>query len=292
MTSTATTPTSHFIDCRGFRVHYQRLGTGKTLILLLHGSFLSARSWEAVMPPLAELGDVSVVAIDRPSCGQTSHPLHGEPGGDGYGAEAQGELVAELIAQLGFSRALLIGNSTGGTVALLAALRHPEKVQGLVLVDAMIYSAYATSEVPAPVRRLMRALTPLFAPLMGFMVARLYNKAMRSFWLHPERLADEQLAILRADFMQGPWQRAFWELFLATRHLHLDARLASCQAPALVISGAHDNTVKTDESERLARELPNAELALIADAAHLPHEEDPAAFMAALAPFVRARLNA
>ncbi|MBN2885902.1 MAG: alpha/beta hydrolase, partial [Chromatiaceae bacterium] len=248
--------------------------------------------WEAVMPPLAELGDVSVVAIDRPSCGQTSHPLHGEPGGDGYGAEAQGELVAELIAQLGFSRALLIGNSTGGTVALLAALRHPEKVQGLVLVDAMIYSAYATSEVPAPVRRLMRALTPLFAPLMGFMVARLYNKAMRSFWLHPERLADEQLAILRADFMQGPWQRAFWELFLATRHLHLDARLASCQAPALVISGAHDNTVKTDESERLARELPNAELALIADAAHLPHEEDPAAFMAALAPFVRARLNA
>lgn len=292
-TNTATPyPDSQFIDCKGFRVHYRRLGTGKTLILLLHGSFMSLRTWEAVMGPLAERGDVTLVAIDRPSCGLTSRPLRDElADAQGYGAEAQSELVAALIEQLGFERAVLVGNSTGGTVALLTALRHPQRVQALVLVDAMIYSAYATSEIPAPVRVGMRALTPVFAPFMGFLIARLYNKAMRAFWHHPERLSDAQLATLRADFMQGPWKRAFFELFLATRHLHLDEAVPGCHTPTLVISGAHDETVKVEESQRLARELPQAELALIPDTAHLPHEEDPHAFLAPLTAFLRTRLD-
>lgn len=279
-------PDSRFIEVAGFRLHYKRQGSGETLILLLHGSFLSFKSWSAVMAPLAERA--TVVAFDRPVCGLTSRPLpkRGDRGPSPYSAEAQGELVAELIAALGFERAILVGSSTGGTIALMTALRRPERVQGLLLVDAMVYSGYATSEVPAPVLAMMRALKPAFTRLMGFMIDRLYEKAIRKFWYRQERLSDETLAEFKRDFMLGPWDKAFMELFLATRRLNLDPRLGALNLPTLVVTGEHDRAVKPEESERLAKAIAGAELQVIADAGHLPQEERPEAFLAAIDGFL------
>lgn len=279
-------PDSRFIEVADFRLHYKRQGSGETLILLLHGSFLSLKSWSAVMAPLAERA--TVVAFDRPVCGLTSRPLpkRGDRGPSPYSAEAQGELVAELIAALGFERAILVGSSTGGTIALMTALRRPERVQGLILVDAMVYSGYATSEVPAPVLAMMRALKPAFTRLMGFMIDRLYEKAIRKFWYRQERLSDETLAEFKRDFMLGPWDKAFMELFLATRRLNLDPRLGALNLPTLVVTGEHDRAVKPEESERLAKAIAGAELQVIADAGHLPQEERPEAFLAAIDGFL------
>ncbi|MBO8087651.1 MAG: alpha/beta hydrolase [Marichromatium sp.] len=278
--------TARFIDCNGFRLHYRRLGDGPRLLLLLHGSFLSLRSWRAVMAPLAEAG-YTVVAFDRPAFGASSKPLPGADGQPGYSAHDQSALIAALIPALGFERAVLVGNSTGGTLALMTALEHPERVEALALVDAMILSGYATSEIPGFVKPLMRALTPFFSWLMGRLIARLYDKAIRAFWYRPERLDPEVLAAFRADMMQGPWPRAFWELFLATRRLGLEPRLAGVTPPTLVVTGAHDQTVKVAESERIAAAIPGARLEVIADSGHLPHEESPQAFVATLTDFLQ-----
>lgn len=277
-------PDSQFLDANGFRIHYKRLGSGPTLILLLHGSFLSLRSWSQVMQPLAE--QATVVAFDRPVCGLTSRPLPRGKGDALYSADAQSDLVATLIDKLGFEQAILIGNSTGGTIALLTALRHPERVRGLVLVGPMIYSGYATSQVPAPMLAVMKGLRPLFSRLMKVMIARLYDKAIRKFWFRQERLSDAMLATIKADFMIGPWDQAFFELFLATRHLGLDTRLQSLSLPALVVTGEHDRAVKPEESVRLANELPGAVLEIIPDCGHLPQEERPDAFVAAVRTFL------
>ena len=277
-------PDSQFLDANGFRIHYKRLGSGPTLILLLHGSFLSLRSWSQVMQPLAE--QATVVAFDRPVCGLTSRPLPRGKGDALYSADAQSDLVATLIEKLGFERAILIGNSTGGTIALLTALRHPARVRGLVLVGPMIYSGYATSQVPTPMLAVMKGLRPLFSRLMKVMIARLYDKAIRKFWFRQERLSDAMLATIKADFMVGPWDQAFFELFLATRRLGLDTRLQSLQLPALVVTGEHDRAVKPEESVRLANELPGAVLEIIPDCGHLPQEERPDAFVTAVGTFL------
>ncbi|MBK5965470.1 alpha/beta hydrolase [Thiocystis minor] len=276
---------SQFLDCNGFRVHYKRAGTGPTLILLLHGSFLSLRSWRRVMEPLAE--QATVVAFDRPVFGLTSRPLPQDGGGARYSAEAQSDLVAALIGQLGFERAILIGNSTGGTIALLTALRHPAKIQGLVLVGAMIYSGYATSEVPGPMLAVMKAARPMFSRLMKFMIGKLYDKALRKFWFRQERFSDEELAAYKAEFMIGHWDQAFFELFLATRHLGLEARLPFLAVPSLVVTGEHDRAVKPEESRRLAAELPEATLEMIPQCGHLPQEESPEAFVAIVTEFLK-----
>ena len=87
--------------------------------------------------------------------------------------------------------------------------------------------------------------------------------------------------------MVGDWSRAFWELFLETHHLGLENRLKTMPLPSLVITGEHDLTVKTEESFRLARELPNVELVVVPDCGHLPQEEQPEAFILAVKSFLK-----
>ncbi len=151
---------SRFIDCNGFRVHYKLFGRGDILIVLLHGSFLSIRSWREVAGPLSE--NATVLIFDRPAFGLTSRPLPGKHGVPRYSPEAQSDLIVDLMRALGFEKGVLVGNSTGGTLALLTALRHPESVMALVLAGAMVYSGYATSEVPRPVLPALRAMSPFF----------------------------------------------------------------------------------------------------------------------------------
>ncbi len=276
---------SRFIEVNGFDVHYRIAGNKKPLVVLLHGSFLSIRSWSHVFEQLAE--GATVITFDRPAFGRTSRPLPSKHNGVSYSPEAQSDLVIALIKKLGFSKAVLVGNSTGGTLALLTALRTPQHVEGVVLVGAMIYSGYATSEVPAFMKPLMKAMTPLFSRLMKFLITKLYDKNIRGFWHNKERLSDEVLAAFRSDLMVGDWSRAFWELFLETHHLRLNERLNTLSQPSLVITGEHDLTVKTEESFRLARELPGAELVVVPDCGHLPQEEQPEAFIVALRNFLK-----
>ena len=280
---------SRFIEVNGFNVHYRIAGNGKQLIVLLHGSFLSLRSWRLVFDKLAETS--TVIAFDRPAFGMTSRPLPLKTSKVSYTPEAQCELVVSLVKNLGFNHALLIGNSTGGTIALLTALRHPESVEGLVLADAMIYSGYATSEVPAFIKPALKALSPLFAGLMKFLISRLYMRLIRAMWYKKERLGNDVLAAFRSDLMTGNWSRAFWELFSETHHLRLDERLKTMSRPSLVITGEHDSMVKKDESIRLAGELPCAELVVVPDCGHLPQEEQPEAFVQAVRKFLKSIAN-
>ena len=82
------------------------------------------------------------------------------------------------------------------------------------------------------------------------------------------------------------WDKALWEFSLAGQKSNLAEQLDSLTLPVLVITGDDDRIVPTADSIRLAGELPNAKLDVIKEAGHVPHEEQPAAFMAALKNFL------
>ena len=107
------------------------------MFILLHGFGASEFSWREVMEPLSRSG--RVIAYDRPAFGLTERPMEGNwTGTNPYSVQGNVELLDGLMDELGVDKAILVGNSAGGEVAAAYALEHPERVQGLVLVDPAV----------------------------------------------------------------------------------------------------------------------------------------------------------
>ncbi len=276
-------PDSQFADVNGLQVHYKIAGQGEPALVLLHGFGASVFSWREVMEPLAESG--TVIAFDRPAFGLTARPLPGNWTGENpYSPEAQADQTATLLEELGINRAVVVGNSAGGTIAILTALRHPEQVQALVLVDAAVYTEAHT---PGWIRPLLR--TPQMrrlGPLLVRSISTQGEDIIHIAWHDPSKVTSEILTGYKRPLQAENWDRALWELTLASHPLRLEDRLEEIQVPALVITGGDDRIVPTEQSVRLAGELPNAELMVIAECGHLPHEECPEPFLQAVTDFL------
>lgn len=279
-------PDSRFIELNGLNVHYKTAGSGGPLILLLHGFGANLSSWNKVVTPLAALG--TVVAFDRPAFGLTERPLDAElaawPEPNPYSPEAQADLVVALIEALGDQQAILVGNSAGGTVAMNTYLLHPDRVQGIVFVDAAIYTG---GGAPGFIRPLLN--TPQISRL-GPLVSRSFigqgENLIGLAWHDPSRLTAEDLAAYRKPTQVENWDRALWEFTRASRDLGLGERVRDVRVPALVVTGDDDRIVPTAESIRLAGELPDADLVVFPACGHVPQEECPEAFLAAVTGFI------
>jgi len=277
-------PDSRFADLNGVKVHYKVAGEGQPAVVLLHGFAASLFSWREVIGPLAE--SHTVVAFDRPGFGLTERPLPGEwEGQSPYSPEAQADLTVALMDELGIDRAVLVGNSAGGTVAALTALRYPERVEALVLVDPAIYQG--GMQFPGVVRWLLS--TPQARRLGPLFVRSIRDWGLefgRSAWHDPSKITDEIWDGYTKPLQAENWDKGLYEVTLASRSLGLDKRLNEIQVPVLVFTGDDDRIVPTEQSIRLAGELSNAELALAPNCGHVPHEECPEFFLAVVNRFL------
>ena len=276
-------PDSRFIEVNGLTVHYKMAGEGEPAFFLLHGFGASTFSWREMMGPLAEMG--TVVAFDRPAFGLTERPMPGEwEGQNPYAPETQADLTVGLMDALGVERAVLVGNSAGGTVALLTALTYPERVAGLVLVDAAVYVGGGTPDFLRPLLN-----TPQMRHLGPLLVRRFRDWGMdfaRSAWHGPSGITPEVWEGYLKPLKAQNWDRALGELTRASHALDLPERLGEVALPVLVVTGDDDRIVPTGQSVRLAEELPQADLVVIPNCGHVPQEECPDPFLRALEDFL------
>lgn len=275
---------SRFVEINGIDVHYKQHGSGEPVMILLHGFGASTFSWREVMQPLTSAG--TVIAFDRPAFGLTERPMPGEWEGESpYALNSQIELLIGLMDRLGVERAVLIGNSAGGTVAVATALVHPERVSALVLVDAAIY---AGGGAPAWIRPLLR--TPQFdrlGPWFARSIAGEQGDAfLRAAWHDPSKITDEIVEGYRKPLQVANWDRALWELTKASGESRLAERLDQLTMPALVVTGDDDRIVPTAESVRLANDIAGAKLAVFPNCGHVPQEECPEPFLKAVLAFL------
>ena len=278
-------PDSRFVEVDGLRIHTKQMGEGSPVLLLLHGFGASVFSWREVMAPLAEVG--TVIAFDRPAFGLTQRPMRDGadwPGFNPYSYEAQPRLVVGLMDALGVESAILVGNSAGGTVAALTALAYPERVDALILVDAAIYAGGGT---PAFVRPLLQ--TPQMDHLGPLIARRIRDWGLdfgRSAWHDPDRIPEDFWEGYQKPLNAHNWDRALWELTRASRRPNLPERLEELTLPTLVITGDDDRIVPTEQSVRLAGDLPNATLVILEACGHVPQEECPAPWLDAVRIFL------
>jgi pimeloyl-ACP methyl ester carboxylesterase len=271
------------VDVDGLSVHYKVVGQGEPTILLLHGFAASVFSWRKVMEPLGEMG--TVIAFDRPAFGLTERPMPGEWADENpYTPEAQANLTVRLMDELGVERAVLVGHSAGGSIALLTTLCYPERVEALVLEDASVYEVNGAPEWLHPLLHIPQM--DRLGPVMVRSLVLWGEAAIRTACHDPDKITVELVSGYKKPLQAENWDRALWELVLASHPLGLGDRLEEVTVPVLVVTGEHDRIVLARNSERLAEELPRADLAVIPNCGHVPHEECPSLFLEAVSDFL------
>ena len=273
---------SHFVRINGINVHYKIMGQGEPVFVLLHGFGASLFSWHAVMEPFSQLG--TVIAYDRPAFGLTDRPMTWT-GENPYSPQANVNLLLGLLDHFGVQKAILVGNSAGGTVSMQFYLQHPERVESLILVDPAVYEGGGGPSWLRPIYNTpqMNHLGPLFVRS----IQKSGLDLIRMAWYDPSKITqatwDGYTKPLKAD----NWDRALWYLTAASQPSDLPAHLSEFILPVIVITGDTDKIVPTEDSVRLANALPNAKLVIIPQAGHVPHEEQPVLFMQAVDEFVQ-----
>jgi pimeloyl-ACP methyl ester carboxylesterase len=269
----ATHPVVKVASVLGVRSAYLEAGPPDAPpVLLLHG--LGATN-ASMLPLLADLAvDHRVIAPDFPGFGSSDAPRWRYRAGD---------LAAWLQAfqhAVGAPRAVLVGNSLGGRVAIEAGLRSPETVERLVLL------------CPSPAFRRLRQLVPvvrLIPPDAALMRIPLSHRAvvftLRSLFAKPGRLprawydaaADEHLLVMR----RYRHRRAF---YAALRQIYLESaygtngfweRLPQLTRPALFVWGDSDWLVPASFARHVVDALPQAESVVLPDCGHVPQYEHP-----------------
>lgn len=258
-------------------------------VLLLHGFGANTRSWGSTLPWIGNapgsVGDVAL-AYDRPGFGLTERPTGGwARDRNPYGPDAQVATAVALIDALGADAAVLVGHSAGGAIALQTALAHPDRVAGLVLVAPAVYRG---GGAPAWSRPLLRTpqLERIGPALMRQLGGPTGDDFLRSSWADPTRIDDAVFEAYRRPLRAHDWDRGLWELVKASAEPDLAHRLAQVQVPVLIVHGLQDAVVPIAQSRALVGDLVStpggAQLAELDGCGHLPHEECPDAFRAAV----------
>lgn len=274
-------PDSKFVEINNLNIHYKVMGQGEPVFVLLHGFGASLYSWHAVMEPLSQIG--TVIAYDRPAFGLTERPMTWS-GANPYGSQDNVDLLLGLLDHFNITKAILIGNSAGGTISMQFALQHPERVQALILVDPAVYEGGGG---PSWLRFLYK--TPQMQHLGPLVVRSIQSRGLeiiKMAWHDPSRITQETIDGYTRPLHAENWDRALWYFTLASEDSGLINHLKDFNFQILVITGDDDRIVPTANSISLARELPNAQLAVIQEAGHVPQEEQPAAFLQAVMEFL------
>jgi pimeloyl-ACP methyl ester carboxylesterase len=243
---------------------------GAPTVVLLHAGVADRRAWSAVIEQL-ESDALDLIAYDRRGYGDT-------PGG-GEGFTHLDDLVAVLDAA-GAERAVVVGNSMGGALALDLALTAPDRVSSLLLIAAGVSGM--TDEGEAIEWTMDDATGPILGALERAGQAKDVDEQVRlelHLWLDgptvpegrvggaPRELAaDMDRRILSAGGAEGAGDAG-----LDTWH-----RLAEIPVPALATWGDLDLPPDLPFYELIAERLPNAEPRVLEGVAHLPMLERPA----------------
>jgi 3-oxoadipate enol-lactonase len=259
-----------FIEHEGVRLHYRVEGSGPP-VLFIHGWALDADMWSPQFETLATR--FRIIAFDRRGFGRST----GMP-------SISGDLrdVTHVLGTLKVERVSIVGMSQGARAALRWALAHPAAVSCLVLDGPPLEHAAENPPFEEPPMAAYRRL----ARSAGI-------DAVRQAWArHPLmqlRSSDSPAhALLREMITRYPGR----DLSDAPADTPLLPEQPPAQCPrTLVINGEYDSPQRLAFGTAMARWLPGARHALIADSVHLPNLDNPAAYNAVIEGFLRANFD-
>jgi len=261
-----TQPTSHYTQVNNLRIHYLAAGEGDP-VLLIHGFPTSSHLWRNVMPELAKTH--RAIAIDLPGYGLSDKPLDAK-----YNFRFFEEVLTGFLDALGIKGINLAVHDLGGPVGLFWAVRHPDRVKQLVILNTLVYPQTSWA-----VKLFLIALrTP---GLRDFLVSQKGLVASMKFGVvHKDRLNREVLTPYTAPFEDRAAQQALIKAGggLSIKGLaEIAEKLPDLDVPIRLIYAESDRILPdiAKTMKRLQRDHPNAELTALPNCGHFLQEDEP-----------------
>ena len=276
------TPASRFMDLPGgLHLHYRDEGRSDAPVLVLvHGFADSTATWNSWIKALG--ADYRIISLDLPGHGLTRAPPNYVGGNLAYA-----DLVATVTERLHAPRFVMAGNSMGGGVAWTFALRHPDRLKALILIDAAGWPRTGSNAKTALAFKLLRTgwgrwlLSQIdLKPIIAEGARKAFSDPSRVDAGLINRFADEARAPDHPQILMGMQSGAY---FIATPE-----RMAQIHAPTLVMHGEDDNVIPVAHGRQFASAIPGARLIIYPKVGHSPQMEIPEQSASDLKAFLKA----
>jgi pimeloyl-ACP methyl ester carboxylesterase len=283
-------PGAHQVEVNGLRQSYHVHGSGPVCLVVPGGPGVL---WESLRAPALEEFLTMVYVEPLGTGGSQRLPTHPH----GYTRVRYTAGLTGLLDRLSLPRVFLLGHSHGGFVAQYAAVRHPDRVRGLVLYDSAPvtgpeHMAEATARVEEFVGR-NQDRPGLPAALAGLQAVGTATD---------DKGITAALRALLPVYLARYWDREeeFRELRETITCTYISSRgedgetdlvddravLPTLTVPALVLAGRYDVICGPRWAQELHTLIPRSRLVLLEDSGHLGHLEEPEAFATAVRAFV------
>lgn len=270
--------------CNGdLRLFVYETGKGNPIsLVMIHGLGDEADTWRHTINPLRD--DFHIIAVDLPGFGRSDLPERKITGAFLL------DCLSELLEVSEIENAVLIGNSLGGELAHAFALKYPERVDGLVLVDGALLHIDPMGDLSF---RLMQI------PLLGEWLYKRLRKdpqaafdSLRNVYHELDEMPEADKTFLFTRVNKRVWSDKQSKAFFSTlrnlsswvknRQANLSEKLKDFQIPTLIIRGEFDSLFTKKNAKGVERVQPNAIFVEIKNAGHLPHQEVPEVFLKVL----------
>ncbi len=274
---------SRFVSVDGARVHFQEFGNaGDPPLILIHGYTASTYVWRSVAPMLADAG-FHIIAVDLLGFGFSEKPRWFD-----YSIDSQARMVARFMDRIGIGRAIVVGSSYGGAVAATLALDYSERVEKLVLVDAVANDRVKNHPILriCSVPGVGEAIAPFLADTKAFHRHRMRKtlSPANHDLITQDRVESIARPIAAAD--------AHHSLLATSRNWHAnrityDAHLIN--QPTLIIWGEEDKVIPLTDGHTLHNRILHSRLVILKNCGHVPMEERSHLFAELVTEFSRDR---
>jgi haloalkane dehalogenase len=280
---------SHFLDLNGFNYHYLDEGDGQPLVMV-HGNPTWSFYFRELINHLSP--HYRTIVPDHLGCGLSDKPA---VDAYGYGLEDRAADLEKLLDHLDIKADVtLVLHDWGGMIGMVYAVRHPERIRRLILLNTYAFLPPAGYRVPLAGHFIRRAGPLASLAVLGlnlFSVGALYlgsrqglGKAVKQGLTAPYNCWNHRIAVLRfvQDIPLGPADSSYLLAKSVDDNL---ARFAG--VPMLICWGEHDFVFNHNFFDEWRRRFPGAEVHRFADAGHYVLEDVPEKIVALVQDFLQ-----
>ncbi len=274
---------SKFIEVDGMSVHHrvEGLANDSIPIVLLHGTGASLHTWDGWVNALKT--ERKIIRLDLPAYGLTGP----NPTSD-YSQEFYATFINDFLTKLGVKQCIIAGNSLGGSIAWNFAVKYPEKVSKMILVDAGGY-AMKSKSVPiafqvagwSVVKNLFKYVTP----------RSIVQKSVENVYADKSKVTDNLVDRYFELSLREGNRQAFIDRMSEFRNKGLvndkTTKIKDLSMPTLIIWGDKDLLIPLEVGQRFHADLPNDTLVVFKDLGHTPMEEDAEKTVAVVKEFLK-----